>query len=145
MAVVLPFTFHYRYNNYMDDKKKILIIEDDKFLLKLYSDKLIREGFNVSMAITGEEGLSKVVQEKPDLVLLDIILPQKNGFEILSALKLNPGLQHIPVIVLTNLGQESDIKTGMDLGAADYLVKTDFSITKLPEVVRKYLALAAKT
>ena len=129
----------------MDDKKKILIIEDDKFILKLYSDKLVREGVNVSMAITGEEGLSKVVQEKPDLVLLDIILPQKNGFEILSALKLNPGLRHIPVVVLTNLGQESDIKTGMDLGAADYLVKTDFSITKLPEVVRKYLALAAKT
>ena len=127
------------------NNKKILIIEDDKFLLKLYSDKLIREGFSVSMAITGEEGLSKVVQEKPDLVLLDVILPQKNGFEILSALKLNPGLSHIPVVVLTNLGQESDIKTGMDLGAADYLVKTDFSITKLPEVVRKYLALAAHT
>ncbi len=128
----------------MDEKKKILIVEDDKFLLKLYSDKLMREGFEVSMAISGEEGLSKVVQEKPDLVLLDVILPQKNGFEILSALKLNPALKDIPVVVLTNLGQESDIKTGMDLGAVDYLVKTDFSITKLPEVVRKYLALSEK-
>lgn len=128
----------------MGEKKKILIIEDDKFLLKLYSDKLIREGFDVSMAITGEEGLSKVAQEKPDLILLDIILPQKNGFEILSELKLKSEFKQIPVIALTNLGQESDIKTGMELGAADYLVKTDFSITKLAEVVRKHLALAQK-
>lgn len=128
----------------MDQKKKILLIEDDKFLLKLYSDKLNREGFEVSMAITGEEGLSKVAAEKPDLVLLDIILPQKNGFDILSEIKLNPVTKNIPVIILTNLGQDSDIKTGFELGAADYLVKTDFSITKLPEIVRKYLASSAQ-
>ncbi len=128
----------------MDDKKNILIIEDDKFLLKLYSDKLKREGFEVSMAISGEEGLGKVVQEKPDLVLLDIILPQKNGFDILSEIKLNKETKHIPVIILTNLGQESDIKTGLELGAADYLVKTDFSINKLPELVRTHLAKRKK-
>ncbi|MSR76275.1 MAG: response regulator [Candidatus Ryanbacteria bacterium] len=125
----------------MADQKKILIIEDDKFLLKLYSDKLSREGFLVSMAISGEEGLGKVKQEKPDLVLLDVILPQKNGFDILGALKLDPETKDVPVVMLTNLGQESDIKTGLDLGAADYLVKTDFSITKLPEVVRKHIAI----
>ncbi len=129
----------------MPDQKKILIIEDDKFLLKLYSDKLSREGFSVSMAISGEEGLGKVRQEKPDLVLLDVILPQKNGFDILGELKLDPETKDIPVVMLTNLGQESDIKTGMDLGAVDYLVKTDFSITKLPEVVRKYIAIHDKT
>ena len=128
----------------MDQKKKILLIEDDKFLLKLYSDKLNREGFEVSMAITGEEGLGKVAAEKPDLVLLDIILPQKNGFDILSEIKLNPATKNIPVIILTNLGQDSDIKTGFELGAVDYLVKTDFSITKLPEIVRKYLASSAQ-
>jgi len=128
----------------MDQKKKILLIEDDKFLLKLYSDKLNREGFEVSMAITGEEGLGKVAAEKPDLVLLDIILPQKNGFDILSEIKLNSATKNIPVIILTNLGQDSDIKTGFELGAVDYLVKTDFSITKLPEIVRKYLASSAQ-
>jgi len=128
----------------MDQKKKILLIEDDKFLLKLYSDKLNREGFEVSMAITGEEGLGKVAAEKPDLVLLDIILPQKNGFDILSEIKLNPATKNIPVIILTNLGQDSDIKTGFELGAVDYLVKTDFSITKLPEIVRKYLMSSAQ-
>lgn len=125
----------------MADQKKVLIIEDDKFLLKLYSDKLSHEGFLVSMAISGEEGLGKVKQEKPDLVLLDVILPQKNGFDILGALKLDPETKDVPVVMLTNLGQDSDIKTGMDLGAADYLVKTDFSITKLPEVVRKHIAI----
>jgi len=131
----------------MADQKKILIIEDDKFLLKLYSDKLSHAGFLVSMAISGEEGLGKVKQEKPDLVLLDVILPQKNGFDILGALKLDPETKDVPVVMLTNLGQDSDIKTGMDLGAADYLVKTDFSITKLPEVVRKHIAIhgAART
>lgn len=127
----------------MVEKKKILLIEDDKFLIKLYSEKLTRAGFEVSMAVSGEEGLGKVIAEKPDLVLLDVILPQKNGFDILSELKLNAETKNIPVIMLTNLGQESDITTGRELGAADYLVKTDFSINKLPEVVRKHLVTAA--
>lgn len=127
-------------------KKKhvILLIEDDKFLVKLYSDKLNREEFDVSLAITGEEGLNKIRDEKPDIVLLDIILPQKNGFEILSEMKLDPKTKEIPVIILTNLGQESDIKTGLELGASDYLVKTDFSISKLPEKIRTTLASAKK-
>mgnify|MGYP001558658592 CR=1 FL=1 len=119
---------------------KILLIEDDKFLIKLYSEKLVREGFEVSMAISGEEGLKKIEREKPDLILLDIILPQKNGFDILSEVKLNPNTNTIPVIMLTNLGQDADIKTGMDLGAADYLIKTDFSINDLPERIRAVLA-----
>ena len=120
--------------------RKILIIEDDKYLIKLYSDKLTREGFEVSMAISGEEGLGKAKAEQPDLILLDVILPQKNGFDILSELKLDTATKSIPVVMLTNLGQDSDIKTGMELGAADYLVKTDFSIVKLAEVVRKHIA-----
>ncbi|MEK7576414.1 MAG: response regulator [Patescibacteria group bacterium] len=119
---------------------KILLVEDDKFLIKLYSEKLVREGFEVSMAISGEEGLTKIEREKPDLILLDIILPQKNGFDILSEVKLNPHTKDIPVILLTNLGQDADIKTGMDLGAADYLIKTDFSINDLPERIRRVLA-----
>ena len=125
-------------------KIRILIVEDDKFLIKLYNDKLTRAGLEVSMAISGEEGLAKVENEKPDIVLLDVILPQKNGFDILSELKLNPDTKNIPVIILTNLGQESDIKTGLDLGAEDYLVKTDFSINKLPEKVKAVLAARLK-
>lgn len=124
----------------MKTKKKVLIIEDDKFLIKLYSDKLTREGFEVSMAISGEEGLNKVAVEKPDMVLLDIILPQKNGFEILSEMKLNPKTKNIPVVLLTNLGQEADIKKGLELGAVNYVVKTDFSITTLAQIVRESIA-----
>jgi DNA-binding response OmpR family regulator len=128
----------------MKNKHKVLLIEDDKFLIKLYSEKLTREGFEVSMAISGEEGLKKIEREKPDLVLLDIILPQKNGFDILSEIKLNPDTKNIPVIILTNLGQDADIKTGMELGAADYLIKTDFSINDLPERVRHVLAAGTR-
>lgn len=126
-------------------KEKILIIEDDKFLNKLYSDKLNRDGFEVSMAISGEEGLSRAIREKPDLVLLDIILPQRSGFDILSELKLNKATKDIPVVILSNLGQDADVKRGMDLGASDYLIKTDFSITKLGEVVRKNLVVTKHT
>lgn len=123
-------------------KAKILIIEDDKFLLKLYSEKLRREGFEVLESLTGEEGLNKVFIEKPDLVILDLILPGKNGFEVLSEMKLNPKTKNIPVIILTNLGQESDIKKGLELGAVAYLVKTEFSMNQLPELVKEYLVKA---
>ena len=123
------------------EQKKILIIEDDKFLNKLYSDKLKREGFNVLVAISGDEGLAKVFSEKPDLVILDIVLPEKNGFDILSEIKLRPETKDIPVLILTNLAQESDMQTGRKLGAVDYVIKTELLITKLGEMVRKYLVI----
>lgn len=119
---------------------KVLIIEDDKFLLKLYSDELTREGFEVSKASTGEEGLSRVEAEAPDLIILDLILPSKNGFEVLSEIKLDSESEDIPIIILSNLGQEEDIERGLELGADTYLVKTEFSMSKLPEVVKEQLA-----
>jgi len=125
-------------------KSKVLIIEDDRFLLKLYADKLQREGFEVLSSLTGEEGLNKISAEKPDLIILDLILPGKNGFEVLSELKLNPGTKDIPVIILTNLGQEADVKKGLELGADTYLVKTDFSLSQLPEVVKGVLVKVKK-
>lgn len=120
-------------------KNKILIIEDDRFLLKLYSDKLRREGFEVLESLTGEEGLNKISAEKPDLVILDLVLPRKNGFEVLSELKLNPKTKNIPVVILTNLGQEADVKRGLEMGADAYLVKTDFSVNQLAEKVKENL------
>ena len=122
-----------------DKKAKILIIKDDKFLLKLYTDKLKRENFEVVSSLTGEEGLTKVFTEKPDLIILDLVLPRKNGFDVLCEIRLDPITKEIPVIILTNLGQDSDIKMGLDLGASAYLVKTDFSINELPAVVREHL------
>ena len=123
----------------MSKKIKILIIEDDKFLLKLYSDKLIREGFEVESSLTGEEGFNKINNLKPDLIILDLMLPLKNGFEILSDIKINPKIKKIPVVILSNLGQESDIKKGLELGAADYLLKTDVMIKDMVTIVKKNL------
>lgn len=121
-------------------KNKILIIEDDMFLLKLYSDKLKREGFEVQKSLTGEEGLNKILADRPDLIILDLVLSRKSGFEILSEIKLNPKTKNIPVIILTNLAQKSDINRGLELGAVDYLVKTDFSVTQLPKIIKEHLA-----
>jgi len=121
------------------EKAKILIIEDDRFLIKLYANKLRRDGFEIMEAISGEEGLNKILREKPDLVVLDLVLPQKSGFEILSEIKMNPETKNIPVIILSNLGQETDIKKGLSLGAVAYLIKTDFSINQLPEIVKEHL------
>lgn len=123
---------------------KILIIEDDKFLIKLYSDKLRRQGFEVFGSLTGEEGLNRLSAEEPDLLILDLVLPGKNGFDVLKEIKDNPETKNIPVIILTNLGQESDIKRGLDLGAAAYLVKTEFSVNQLAEKVREHLTKAGK-
>ncbi len=121
------------------EKAKILIIEEDKFLIKLYGDKLRREGFEVIEAITGEEGSHKTSIEKPDLIILDLVLPRKSGFEVLSEIKLNPETKDIPIIILSNLSQEADIKMGLELGTATYLVKTDFSINQLPAIVKEEL------
>ena len=128
----------------MTKKVKILVVEDDKFLLKVYNHKLTKEGFDVVLATTGEEGVTKAMSEIPDLILLDIILPRKNGFDVLSDLKLNSNTKNIPVIILSNLGQEEDVKTGMELGAIDYLVKTDVGIHKLVNIVKKHLVKSSK-
>lgn len=120
-------------------KQKILIIEDDRFLRKVYKDKLTRVGFDFIEATNGLEGTNKVISEKPDLILLDLILPKKNGFDVLVDLKRNPETKNIPVIILSNLGQELDIKRGFSLGAQDYLVKTDISLSEVVNKVKDVL------
>lgn len=108
-------------------QKTILIVEDDKFLRELIVQKLVREGFKTSEAIDGEEGIKKIKEEKPDLVLLDLILPGIDGFEVLSRMKEESALSSIPVIILSNLGQKEDVEKGMKLGAVDYLIKAHFT------------------
>src|SRR3989344_8872607 len=98
-----------------DAKKAILIVEDDKFLRDLLGKRLRDEGFGVFEAIDGEEAFKVLDKEKIDLVLLDIILPGINGFEILKRLKEDPTISYIPVMMLTNLGQKSDMKRGEEL------------------------------
>ncbi|MBU0476609.1 response regulator, partial [Patescibacteria group bacterium] len=115
--------------------KKILVIEDDKFLRELITQKLNQEDFDVAEAIDGEEGTEKIKTEKPDLVLLDLILPGIDGFEVLSQVKKDPSLASIPVIILSNLGQKEDVERGLKLGAVDYLIKAHFTPKEIIEKV----------
>lgn len=114
--------------------KKILIIEDEATLQKALQDYLIAEGFEVVSALDGEKGLEIAKRDKPDLVLLDIILPKKDGYEVLKELKADESTKAIPVILLTNLGSPSDIERALSAGATTYLVKSDY---KLEDVVNK--------
>lgn len=120
-------------------KQKILMIEDDPFTRKIYRNKLTLAGFEVDEAINGEEGLNKVRAEKPDLILLDIILPRKSGLDVLIELKGNDKTKDIPVIILSVLGQVQDIKKGLTLGAEDYLVKSEITISGVVTKVQEYL------
>ena len=117
------------------DKIKILLIEDDEFIAKMYSSKFEKSGFNFIIASDGELGLKRIEKEKPDLILLDIILPKKDGFEILK--KCKEDNLNIPIILLTNLGQENNIKQGMDLGAKDYIIKAHFTPQEVVDRVKK--------
>jgi len=120
-------------------KQKILMIDEDRFLRKIYKNKFLNSGFEFSEATNGIEGLNKIFSEKPDLVLLDIILPRKNGFDVLIETRRNTATKRIPFIIISNLGQESDIKRGVSLGAKDYLVKTDVSHSEVVEKVKECL------
>lgn len=119
--------------------QKILVVEDDKFLRELISQKLAKEGYNVCEAVDGEDGVKKIKQEKPDLVLLDLILPGIDGFEVLSQTKEDSEVSKIPVIILSNLGQREDIERGLKLGAVDYLIKAHFTPGEIIEKVKKAL------
>ena len=103
--------------------QNILIIEDDAFLRDLLKKKLESFGFAVSEAVDGEKGIKKIKEQKPDLILLDLLLPNVDGFEILSRIKKDAESSSIPVIILSNLGQKEDIDKCLTLGATDYMVK----------------------
>jgi len=122
------------------EKPKILIIEEDRFLRKIYKNKFSRAGFEFREAISGDEGLNKVYSEKPDLVLLDLMLPKKSGFEVLAELKRDKSTRKIPVVILSNLAQEQDIQRVMSLGASDYLIKTEVSLSDVIDRVKECLA-----
>lgn len=120
--------------------KKVVIVEDDEHISKVYEIKLTKEGITCIVARDGEEAVAKITAEKPNLILLDLMIPKKDGFWVLEEIKKNPELKTIPVLVLSNLGQKSDQERAHDLGADEYLVKVDFSIQDIVEKVKKYLA-----
>ncbi|HCX27623.1 MAG TPA: response regulator [Candidatus Portnoybacteria bacterium] len=122
-----------------DNKKKIILVEDDKFLSEMYVVKLTESGFEVDVAADGEEGLNKIKEQKPDLVLLDIVLPKMDGFEVLRNIKNEPGLKNVSVIALTNLGQKEEVEKGLKLGADDYIIKAHFTPTEVVAKAKKVL------
>lgn len=111
--------------------KKILIVEDDEFLRALAAKRLEKEGYQISVATDGEMANNSVKEVKPDIVLLDLLLPGVNGFEVLKQLKTDPETKAIPVIVFSNLGQKEDIERAKSLGADDFLIKANFTLDDL--------------
>ncbi len=127
-----------------EPQKTILLVEDDKFLRELLSKRLRDEKFIVFDVIDGEEAFKVLDKEKIDLVLLDIILPGVNGFEILKRLKEDPTIAQIPVMMLTNLGQKSDMERGQELGAEDYMVKAQYTPREIVERIKKLFAFSGR-
>lgn len=122
-----------------EPKIRIALIEDDPFLSSMYFTKFEMEGFKVLTATDGEAGIDLIIKEKPDLVLLDILMPKKNGLDVLEIIKKNKDTQAIPIILLTNLNQTEEVKRAMDLGAVDYLIKAHFMPSEVVDKIKKAL------
>ena len=116
--------------------KTILLVEDEPTLQKTLSLALAQEGYDVKSALDGEIGLRSAREIKPDIVLLDLILPKMDGFEVLDELKKDEGTKNIPVIVLTNLESAQDIEKALSLGASNYLVKANYDLKDVIEKVK---------
>ena len=120
--------------------KKILVVEDDTFLANAYRVKLTKTGFEVKNAFDGEEAINALANNyMPDLILLDIVMPKKDGFATLEEIKTNEKWKNIPVILASNLGQKEDREKGLRLGAAEFFIKTDFSLNNLVEKINSII------
>lgn len=121
-------------------KSTIVVVEDEPILLKALNIELLGAGYNVLSASDGEAALDLITREKPDLVLLDLIIPKKSGFEVLEVIKANTATKRIPVVILSNLGADEDRAKGKKLGAADYFVKSSTDLSEVSKLVDKLLA-----
>lgn len=119
-------------------RQRIVLVEDDEILAKVFQSELQESGFDVETAGDGETGLTLAQSRHPDLVLLDLVLPKKHGFEVLDELKKSPDTNRIPVIVLTMLETDEDIKKGLKLGASDYIVKSQHAVGEIIEKVKNF-------
>ncbi|KKU63132.1 MAG: hypothetical protein UX87_C0033G0005 [Candidatus Amesbacteria bacterium GW2011_GWA1_47_16] len=124
--------------------KKILIAEDDKFLANAYRLKLSKLGFDVRLATDGQEALNILKDFIPDLMILDLVMPNKDGFAVLEEVKSRPDTKSVPVIIASNLGQKEDIDRGLKLGAADYIVKADVAISEIVDKINAVLGAPKK-
>ena len=123
----------------MENAVKILLVEDDPFLSNLLRVRLQKENIEVVLAKDGEEALKKLTEVRPAVILLDLILPKKSGFEVLEHISTDPQLRDLPVIIISNLGQTSDIQRGKELGAIEYFVKAKISIDDLILKIKEFL------
>ncbi len=115
---------------------KILIIEDDTFLQGLETSKLKKDGHEIVAASTGEEGMKKILEPGISLVLLDLVLPSFDGFEILKKIRETESIKALPVLVFSNLSEDADVKKAQSLGATDYMVKSNFTLDELAEKIK---------
>ena len=120
--------------------KKVLLIEDEKILAEMYRDKLTEAGFEVIWTMEAKDGLELARKEKPDLVLLDILLPRENGVFFLNQLRKDPQISSIPVVVFSNYDDPETKKKSVKLGAEEYLIKTDYTPREIVEKIKEYLA-----
>ncbi|MCX6745906.1 MAG: response regulator [Candidatus Parcubacteria bacterium] len=127
-----------------EKKDRILLIEDDSFLVEMYTTKFELEGFEVISAEDGKKGLDFALKEKPEIILLDILMPKMDGFAVLEALKKDKTTLNIPVVLLTNLGQKDDVKKGFEKGAVGYLIKAHFMPSEVVDKIKKILKESKK-
>jgi len=118
---------------------KVLIVEDDALMGRMYEKIFSHENHEVEISINGEEGLKKAKEWKPDIVLLDIMMPIMNGFQVLESMKIDPTLSNIPIVMLTNLAGDQDIEEAKEKGAADYIVKSNYTPRQILDMVKKIL------
>lgn len=120
-------------------KKKVLLVEDDVFMIELLANELNNAGFEVSVGKTGKEGVEKFQKTKPEVVLLDLILPDEHGFDVLRKIKRLEGGAQAKVIILSNISESADVKEAQKLGIDEYLVKVNYSIAEIVEKIKKLL------
>lgn len=123
------------------EEYKILIIDDDPFILDMYVLKFKEVGFRIEIAKNGKDGLQKIIDAKPNVVLLDIVMPVMDGFEVLRHLAKEKKLEGTKVILLTNLGQKDDVERGLKLGAKDYIIKAHFTPSQVVDKVKNVLGI----
>ncbi|MCK4454369.1 response regulator [Candidatus Parcubacteria bacterium] len=117
----------------------ILLVEDDPSLIDIYTTKLKQDGFSVRVAKNGQEAFELLKKEVPDLLVLDIVLPQVDGWDVLSKIKENKKWEKIPIVILSNLGQKAEVEKGLKLGAEEYLIKAHYTPSEIVEEIKKIL------
>ncbi|MCB9802481.1 response regulator [Candidatus Nomurabacteria bacterium] len=127
-----------------ESKAKILLVEDEEMLANMYEVKFQNEGFDITKALDGATGLELAKSIKPDLMLLDVIMPKMDGFSVLKAIREDPEIKDLPVILLTNLGQDEDVQKGKELGVVGYLVKANVTPAEVVEAANRELEKIGK-